>query len=239
MDQDNMMLYNWTCLPSRICGLRYIPTVEPKFSDCDQRMFAKIGTSIGLPLCIKNNTGGYSALVHSGPSVRKSHTTLITSIMSQKIMSILEIGINVYHPPLLSTTRAILQTKQADCIYLGIDVNDKSNIGDQKKRIHTMTIDSNSRNAIRRRMLELEMSTIDLLVIDGDHSVDMTINDWCFTEFLSPFGTVIIHDTNVHIGPKSVFDAIDATSFSKRLIGTEMKNGKFSDYGMGIARRLF
>lgn len=239
MNNNDFMLHNWKCKPSIVAGLRYMPTIEPEFPDCDQRMFARIGKSIGLPLCKKNTIGGYVPLVQSGPSLRKSHVELIIDSISWRTMGILEIGIGVYKPPLLSTTRAILREKQNDCVYLGIDVNDKSTLDDTEKNICTMMIDSCLRSKIRQKMLELGMSTIDLLVIDGDHSIDMTINDWCFSEFLSPFGTVIIHDTNVHIGPRAVFDAIDETSFCKKLIGSEMKGGKFPDYGMGIVRRLF
>ena len=153
--------------------------------------------------------------------------------------NILEIGINVYQKPLLSTTRAILEEKHCDCVYLGVDINDKSTINSPTENIHTMIIDSQLRHQIREYMLALGMSTIDLLMIDGDHSIDMTINDWCFTEFLSPFGVVIMHDTNIHIGPKAVFDAIDETLFNKQLMSDKMIDGKFPDYGIGTARRLF
>ncbi len=232
-------MYNWKCLPSRICGLKYAPTTEPEFSDCEQRMFTQVGQEIGFPLCVENNSTGNSSLVHQGCSVRKLHTDLIADSICRDTRNILEIGINVYKEPLLSTTRAILSNKHNDCVYLGVDVNDKKVIDDPGKNIHTMMVNSTFRDMIRRRMLELGMSTIDLLMIDGDHSIKMTINDWCFSEFLSPFGIVIIHDTNVHSGPRAVFDSIDETLFNKELISAKMKNGKFPDYGIGIARRLF
>jgi len=235
----NHMMYNWKCLPSSVLGLKYVPTTEPEFSDCEQRMFMESGKEIVVPLCIRNKDPKYSSLVHDGPSVRQSHVDLISRTMCERIQNVLEIGINVYQKPLLSTTRAILDNKQDSCVYLGIDVNDKSRIDNSGKNIHTMIKDSNLRNEIRQRMLQLGMSTIDLLMIDGDHSIKTTINDWCFSEFLSPFGVVIIHDTNVHSGPRSLFDAIDETSFDKELIGSETKDGKFPDYGIGIARRLF
>lgn len=238
MNQD-MMLYNWKCKPSSVAGLRYVPTMEPEFSDCEQRMFIKSGKEIDIPLCIKNKSSNYSSLVHDGPSVRQSHTNLISETMCWRIQNVLEIGINVYKKPLLSTTRAILDNKQDSCVYLGVDINNKSAIDDSEKNIHTIMENSIFRNKIRQRMLEFGMSTIDLLLIDGDHSIKMSINDWCFSEFLSPFGIVIIHDTNVHSGPRALFDAIDETSFNKELIGSEMKSGKFPDYGIGIARRLF
>jgi hypothetical protein len=220
---QNMMLYNWKRKPSRTIGLKYIPTIEPEYSDSEQRMFTRTKDGFDLPLCIKSNISSYTSLIHNGPSVRKSHTDMISGAIASSTKTVLEIGINVYKPPLLSTTRAIISNKEDDCVYLGIDVND----------------DSSRRADVRAKMLELNMTTIDLLIIDGDHSIDLTLNDWCFAEFLSPNGVVIIHDTNVHIGPRSVFDAIDEMSFSKKLIGSKMKSGKFPNYGMGLARRLF
>lgn len=239
MNKEDMMLYDWICNPSNVIGLKYVPTIEPKYSDSEQRMFARIGDGFGLPMCVKSNLPGITPLVHNGHSVRQSHADMVSNAISSGTKTIFEIGINVYRKPLLSTTRAVLESKEDDCVYLGIDVNDKSGINDVSKNIHTMRIDSSLRRIIRTKMLELEMKTIDLLIIDGDHSIKLMINDWCFTEFLSPHGIVIIHDTNVHIGPRSVFNAIDEMSFNKELIGSEMTKGKFPDYGMGIARRLF
>ena len=234
-----MMLYDWIGKPSNIAGLKYVPTIEPKYSDSEQRMFSKVGNRITLPMCVHSNARGNIPLIHTGPSVRKSHIDMVSNSVSACTKTVLEIGINVYQKPLLSTTRAVLEKKEDDCIYLGIDVNNKSTINSPDKNIHTMMIDSSSRRIIRTKMLELGMKTIDLLIIDGDHSINLMVNDWCFSEFLSPFGVVIIHDTNVHIGPRSVFDAIDEMSFDKELIGSEMVSGKFPDYGMGMARRLF
>jgi len=239
MGKEGMMQNNWERNPSDVVGLKYIPTIKPEYLDDEQRMFVRVKDGFGLPMCIHNNLPGNTPLAHSGPSIRQSHVDMLSNAISSDTKTILEIGINVYKKPLLSTTRAILENKEDDCVYLGIDVNDKSSINDVSKNIHTMKIDSSLRKIIREKMLELGMKTIDLLMIDGDHSITLMVNDWCFTEFLSPRANVIIHDTNVHIGPRSVFDAIDETLFDKQLIGSEIKSGKFLDYGMGIARRLF
>lgn len=239
MNKEYVKLDTWERNPSNIIGLKYIPTIEPKYSDSEQRMFTRVHGGFGLPMCVHNNLPGNISLVHNGPSVRQSHVDMVSNAISSDTKTILEIGINVYQKPLLSTTRAVLNNKENDCVYLGVDVNDKSSINDVSKNIYTMKIDSSLRRTIRDKMLKLGMKTIDLLIIDGDHSIELMVNDWCFTEFLSPHGTVIMHDTNVHIGPRSVFDAIDETLFDKRLIGSEIKSGKFLDYGMGIARRLF
>jgi hypothetical protein len=233
------MMRNWKRKPSIIHGLKYCPTIEPEYSDKEQRMFTRVGEGFGLPMCIESNIEPNIPLVHNGPSVRKVHTDLIRSLVLPSTKNILEIGINVYQEPLLSTTRAILEEKHCNCVYLGVDINDNSAINNPAQNIYTITIDSKFRHRIREYMLKLGMSTIDLLMIDGDHSIEMTINDWCFTEFLSPFGTVIMRDTNIHIGPKAVFDAIDETLFNKQLVNDKMINEKFPDYGIGTARRLF
>lgn len=232
------MMYEWKQKPSTVNGLTYIPTTEPEYSDNDQRMFTRSGTKIGLPLCLESNKGGHMPLVQTGHSVRKSHLDLLRSAISINTMCILEIGVNHYPKPLTSTTTTIIETKQSNCIYLGIDIVDKSFIDNPSQNVHTLQISSNHRDKIRTKLLDLGAPTIDLLMIDGDHSINSTVNDWCFTEFLSESGVVIIHDTNVHIGPRSVFDAIDTTLFEKRRIGTEVVDGKFVDYGMCIIRRL-
>jgi len=232
-------LHDWKRRQSRTCGLRYEPTTEPEYSDSEQRIFMKISTGFAIPMCVKANVGQYTTMVHAGASVRQCHIDLIKDSITDQTRGILEIGINVYSKPLLSTTRAVLEQKHNDCVYLGLDVRDKSSINNTDKNVSTMVVDSKLRHTVRERMLELGMSTIDLLIIDGDHSIDMAINDWCFSEFLSPFGAVILHDTNVHTGPRALFDAIDELSFEKRLISGDMVKGMFPDYGIGIARRLF
>lgn len=230
---------NWKEKPSVTSGLTYIPTTEPEYPDSQQRVFTRTEQGFGFPLSTEKLGPPNEQLVQPGHSVRPSHADLITESISPTTKTILEIGVNLYKGSLLSTTKCILKNKTDSCIYLGVDIMDKSYLDDANRNIHTMEISSLERNAIRKRMLELKMSTIDLLMIDGYHSIEMTINDWCFVEFLSPLGIVIIHDTNVHSGPRAVFDAIDKTSFDKKLISSEIKDGKFPDYGIGIARRLF
>lgn len=228
----------WQKNPSNISGLTYIPTIEPEYCDSDQRRFVVRNGQLILPLCTERKQKEDVPLVTNGPSVRQSHVDLIKSVITDATMSILEIGVD-QHPQLpVSTTKGILRKKTDKCTYLGIDVRKKPHLRNPKKNIHTMAINSTNRKHIREQMLAIGIDTIDLIVIDGNHSITMVVNDWCFTEFLSPRGIVIMHDTNVHIGPLSVFDAIDEKIFDKHKTGTDMKSGKFVDYGMGIARRL-
>ncbi len=227
---------SWKQKPSNINGLSYIPTIEPEYDDDDPRIFAMVNNVVGLPMY--NKIGNSSQLVPGGPSVKKSHIDLLSGEISPKTMCILEIGVNPYPTSHLSTTKAIFATKTDDCIYLGVDVNKKSHFNNPAKNIHTMQISSKHRDKIMDKLFSLGAQQIDLLMIDGDHSINYTVNDWCFTEFLSKSGVVIMHDTNVHIGPRALFDAIDTNQFDKKRIGTKIVNGRFPDYGMCVARRL-
>ena len=56
--------------------------------------------------------------------------------------------------------------------------------------------------------------------------------DWKYAERLSPHGTVAMHDTNVHPGPVTVFDAIDEQLFDKKKHCTEG-----SDWGISVIRK--
>jgi len=233
---EEQIIEFWKQQPSNVYGLSYEPTTEPEYSNDDPRIFYMVGNAVCLPMY--NDVGKAVGLVHPGTSVRKSHLDLVASAISKTTTSILEIGVNRYGKSLFSTTTTILKNKASDCVYLGVDIQDKSYLNNPEKNIHTMLTNSKNRSQIRDKLLELGVEKIDFLMIDGDHSINYTVNDWCFTEFLSKSGVVVMHDTNVHIGPRAVFEAIDSKLFDKKRIGSEMVNGKFVDYGMCIARRL-
>jgi len=229
----------WERKSSNIYGLKYIPTTEPHFPDNEQTMFCLNKQEVIIAHYKKTTSHGNKSLVNtSGQSVKRSHMQLIHDSISSNTKSILEIGVNHRLSSIDSTTSTILKAKHVDCIYLGIDINDKTIIDNIDKNIHTMAISSHKREKILKRLLSLGVETIDLLMIDGYHSINMTVNDWCFTEHLSTSGIVIMHDTNVHVGPCAVFDAVDENIFSKQKLDTQFKNGKFINYGISLFRKL-
>ena len=94
----------------------------------------------------------------------------------------------------------------------------------------------NSRNINRviGRLKTLGVMEIDMLMIDGNHSVEMALNDWKYMKHLSKHGVVVIHDTSVHPGSSVLFDAIDKGMFNKRKYFSQLVD----DWGIGVARKI-
>jgi hypothetical protein len=134
------MLNTWKQKQSTTYGLRYDPTTEPEYSDSEQRIFVKTIRGIALPMCVESEEGHYETMIRKGPSVRQCHVDLIKNSITDETRNVLEIGVNVYTEPLLSTTRAVLRQKHNDCVYLGIDVRDKSVIDDVESNVNTMVV---------------------------------------------------------------------------------------------------
>lgn len=128
-------------------------------------------------------------------------------------------------------TKHILQHKLNDTIYLGVDVNDKSRLNDPNRNVHTICVDSKDRQAVMDKLTELGIESIDLLFIDGDHSINGVVNDWQYVERVSLHGIVLMHDIEGNPGPMCVFDAIDPELFEKQMLCME------GDYGLGKLRR--
>ena len=76
------------------------------------------------------------------------------------------------------------------------------------------------------------VGVIDLLFIDGWHSVNQCANDWHYTDMLSDNGVVILHDTNSHPGCVALFDAVDENQYAKERHCLE------ADYGIAVFRKL-
>ena len=72
------------------------------------------------------------------------------------------------------------------------------------------------------------MQNLDILMIDGWHSVHTCVNDWGYVDMLSDGGAVIVHDTNAHPGPIALFSAVDDNLFTKERFCSELND-------MGIA----
>jgi predicted O-methyltransferase YrrM len=84
------------------------------------------------------------------------------------------------------------------------------------------------------KVFELGHNEIDVLFIDGDHSVNQVVKEWAgYVPYLSNNGVVIFHDTTVHPGPAVVYDAIDEAYFDKRRYFAD----RIDDWGVAVARR--
>ena len=226
---------------TNIFGLKYYPVFE-EFDNTKHPWYVKYG-KIEDPNHI-DFYGPYVSLYWTSPNPPSKHfsdcnakklETVIESMSN--IDSILEIGV---HRPDdtqdISSTKIIFEKKSKDAIYLGVDINDKSNFDNLENNINTLICDSSNRQLILDKLNSLDVDKLDLIFIDGDHSMFYALNDWKFAELLKVGGKIIYHDTNAHTGPKELAKAIDTSIFSVELCC--LPNGITHDHGLGIFTRL-
>lgn len=145
-----------------------------------------------------------------------SNRTILEDVIKKiKPKAILEIGVQRKNALSDSSTGVFLKNKTEDCVYIGVDIENKSHLDDENKKIFTIQLDSGLHEKIIRKIRSLGVNTLDLIFIDGFHSINQVVKEWKYTELLSKNGAVVLHDTNMHPGPKHVFDAVDETLYSK------------------------
>ena len=189
-------------LPEKIAGLKYRPSIEPGRSD-DVDFY-----------------GEFYQPVPREFSVEDQRWLLHHLVQVPQARCIVEIGVQRNSLP-DSSTGILIQHKPAHATYIGIDVEDKSHLDDPARRVFTVKADSSDRQAVFALMDRLGLPEIDFLFIDGWHSVSQCVRDWRYTDRLSAGGVVMLHDTNVHPGPVTLFDAIDEKRFEKVKYCTE------------------
>lgn len=146
--------------------------------------------------------------------------------------NIVEIGINRNGSN--SFTWAMINNKSKDVKYLGIDLDDKSEMNSLENNIFTIRANSFDQIKIRDYIKNIGIDEISILFIDGNHSVNAVINDWKYTDFLSKDGIVVFHDTNYHPGPRILIESIDEKLYRIEKYFSNDSN----DYGMGVAYRI-
>ena len=194
--------------PTMIYGLKFAPSLEPHVSDNQD------SPAWGWP---------------TGPEVSDGNLQVVSNILKQlnsKCKTIVEIG--VHRNEGRSMTNILMDNKPTDCLYVGIDIDDKSYLNNTVKKIHTIKSNSHNQRDIRKTLTDLNAQSIDVLMIDGWHSVNTCVNDWCYADLLSKHGCVILHDTNAHPGCIALFHAVDERLFEKTRHCTSMDD-------MGIA----
>ena len=206
-------MYSIKQLPDPVIGLKYRPSIEPGHDDKTD-FFGEFYRPVPREFSSANQDVLKRALL-SVPDAR----------------CILEIGVQ-RNPLPESSTGILLHHKPAGCVFIGVDIEDKSHLENAGARVYTLKMDSAERNRVYALMDQLEIKTIDFLFIDGWHSVNQCVADWQYVERLSPEGVVVMHDTNVHPGPVAVFEAIDERVFEKAKHCTEG-----SDWGISVIRK--
>jgi len=164
-----------------------------------------------------------------------NYNTILNVTKDYMTHGIVEIGVyNDWkrgHSNQKTTTHALLSNKPDNIAYLGIDIEDKTFLNNDDKKVHTLISDTRDFEKVKSRLKEIGIEKISILLIDGHHSLNMVINDWKYTELLSDNGIVIFHDTNYH--PPTLFiDFIDRSMYEV------IEHCRTSDdYGLTIAYR--
>jgi cephalosporin hydroxylase len=131
----------------------------------------------------------------------------------QERIVIVEIGVsrNAYAN---TSTSIFLENKRDQDIYIGIDIEDKSFLNNQEKNIYTIRSPSQNLDVFYPIMAEYGVDQIDVLMIDGWHSINQCYIEWeLYTQMMNPGGMVVMHDTNFHPGPYFLVDSIDTNLY--------------------------
>lgn len=146
---------------------------------------------------------------------------------------ILEIGVARNKNGLDCFTYQYLNAKPNDVPYVAIDIDDKSFLNDDSKKIYSIQSKSEEQDKIREFLKEKGIDKISILSIDGWHSINAVINDWKYTDLLVPGGVVIFHDSNYHPGVHCFIPFIDQTKYKV----TKYFEGEDA-HGITIAEKL-
>ena len=193
--------------PTTVWGLKYFPNMEPEIHNDQDSPAWYPNAQIEVSAC-------NMAVVRD-----------VVSSMGSNLKTMLEIGIARPGNGEASMSNILMREKPADSVYVGVDIDDRSYLDDASKNLWTIRANSHSQNTIRGFLADKQVSQIDLLFIDGWHSVNTCVNDWMFADMLSPNGVVLLHDTNGHPGCVGLFDAVDEALFDKQRFCTENDNG--------------
>jgi hypothetical protein len=205
-------------LPART-GLLYTPQLVGRDNDCDI-FYDKIPTNLN----ITHEFSDDNARVLAEEVAKVPQNGLIV-----------EVGVHKPQNGDRSSTMTTHRTKRTDVTYIGIDINDRLYLNEPAARFYILHTDSSNQFPLSLAMKLLGFKTIDLLFIDGLHSVNQVLRDWSYTNFLASKGVVLFHDVNYHPGPSVVFNAIDPAMYEKE---TYCFSADSTDWGIGVARRI-
>lgn len=129
----------------------------------------------------------------------------------------------------LSSTSIFLNNKNPSTKYLGIDIEDKSNLESYKPRTFTLQSKSEDFEVVSNKLKAIGIEQIDFLFIDGWHSINQVLDEFWYLQFMKPGGIIGFHDINHHPGPKEIFNALNPEVF-------EITNYNTPDWGIGFAK---
>lgn len=169
---------------------------------------------------------GYNGRVEFSDCNRQNLTEQFLKIRD-RCTSILEIGVCRNRDE--SSTWSFLNNKLDTTSYVGIDLNDKTFLNNNDKRIYTIKNSSSDINGNMEMMRALGIQGFDFIFIDGWHSINQVLVDWEYTQWLNPGGIVGFHDVSCHPGPARFIQALNKD------IWHVIENTCPDDHGIGFA----
>lgn len=147
--------------------------------------------------------------------------------------SIVEIGVSRIRTGVSyeeTSTKIMLDEKNDQCIYLGIDLDDKTYLNNEVDNIYTLQSNSINYSTVEQYLDLLEIKIIDFLFIDGWNSINTVMCELYYLKYMKSGSVIGFHDINEHPGPKEVFNVLRTSIFEKVRYSCS-KN----DYGIGFA----
>jgi hypothetical protein len=200
-------------LPTNKWGLLNSFTIYPEFSD----------EADWTDMCLRCKPFGtpFSA----------ANRAVLSSYVEPWMRLIVEIGVSRDGYD-LSSSKILIENKHPDCRYVGIDPEDRSWITSLGQNVTFLRNSSWDVIGNLKHILNDRCSQIDLLMIDGDHSVNSLLKEWEYAKFVPPGGAIVLHDTNFHPGPWCLCESVDPNIFEVTKLCED-----YNDYGLAVLRR--
>jgi hypothetical protein len=147
---------------------------------------------------------------------------------------IVEIG--VWRDPNSQTktsTQLFLEKKKDSTHYLGIDIQDRPHVKNYRPNCDVLQIDSGNTTFIENYIRSIYNKEIDLLFIDGLHSLEQVKKEIALISLVRKGGIIGFHDISAHCGPNMWIEAFDPEKFEIH------KFHRDHDWGIGILVKKF
>ena len=150
---------------------------------------------------------------------------VLTNLIRCKPHASLFVEIGTASNYITSSTETIINNKTENCLFYTIDIAERVlSVSGLCKNISIIQSDSTG-DKVKEL---LQGKRIDILFIDGDHSIDRVFAEY---EFYLPYmkddGIIVLHDTTMHPGPLLLMEAIDTNVFKTEIFCSD-------DYGIGV-----
>lgn len=205
-------------LPTNIKGLKGVPTF--KNSDWNSLDSLMGNSSFPYDWIIRNIDGNGQFSLKNGQKIKE--------ILNSKPQAelIIEIGTSCGSNTAHGSTDVFAKNKNSEAAFYSIDIVAHNPGIDRQKYKNIEFVQSKSVDQKIKEILGDRL--IDVLFIDGDHSLQVVFEEYQFyLPLMKKDGIILLHDTTLHPGPFLLMEAIDENVFKKEVLFEE-------DYGLGV-----